>query len=241
MSNDDTGRDCLPPPVVLIAAADDSFRSFLEYAVQSKGLVVAGVKDGKALTNRLQELTPEVLIFESRLAGIELPKLCARLRLDRRTRSIWIIAIAAEGDDASQKEILDSGADQYFSRPFSPETLLNSIGAIRLNSNPGPALERRELLTFRDLELNVARYRVRRNGRMIHLAPTEFRLLHHLIKNPHRVYSRDELQKAAWPRAVHIGPRTVDVHIGRLRVALNEAGGQNLIRTVRSIGYSLSE
>ncbi|MDK1389830.1 winged helix-turn-helix domain-containing protein [Sinorhizobium sp. 8-89] len=240
MLNESTSPESLPPPIVLIAAADDSFRSFLEYTVRRKELVVAGVSDGKGLAERLQGFTPDVLLLESLLPGIETQTLCARLRLDRRTRLMSIIVLAAEGDQVSEQEFLESGADQYLSRPFSPETLMTSIGAMWRDSNRIPVLPR-ELLTFLDLELDVTRHRVRRNGRIIHLGPTEFRLLHQLMKNPHRVYSREELQNAAWPRAVHVGPRTVDVHIGRLRAVLNEAGGQNLIRTVRSVGYALSE
>jgi two-component system phosphate regulon response regulator PhoB len=241
MSSDDSGRASPRPPMVLIAAADDSFRSFLEYTVKNTGLVVAGESDGEALIRRLQDQTPDVLLLESRLPGVEIQTFCARLRLDRRTRSMSIIVLAAEGDDASQQEILDAGADQYLSRPFSPETLMTSIGAVWHGAHRGPAFGAPELLTFLDLELDLASYRVRRNGRTIHLAPTEFRLLHHLMKNPHRVHSRDELQNAAWPRTVHLSPRTIDVHIGRLRAALNETGGQDLIRTVRSVGYALSD
>jgi two-component system, OmpR family, phosphate regulon response regulator PhoB len=152
-----------------------------------------------------------------------------------------IVVLAAEGDEAAAPEIIESGADQYLSRPFSPEHLMTSIGAALSAGNPDGERGQRMLLTFVDLELDIASYQVRRSGRMIHLAPTEFRLLRHLMKNPHRVHSRDELQSAAWPRAVHLGPRTIDVHIGRLRAALNEAGGHDLIRTVRSVGYALSD
>ncbi|KWV59799.1 two-component system response regulator [Rhizobium altiplani] len=241
MSNDATSPGSLPPPMVLIAAADDSFRTFLEYTVKSKGLVVTGVSDGEALAKRLQTIAPDLLLLESRMPGVETQTLCERLRLDRRTRSMSIIALAAEGDEASRQKMLESGADQYLSRPFSPETLMTSIGAIWHDANRDLALGPRELLAFLDLELDVSSYRVRRNGRTIHLAPTEFRLLHHLMKNPYTVYSRDELRDAAWLRAVHVGPRTIDVHIGRLRAALNTVGGRHLIRTVWSVGYALSE
>ncbi|WP_234710677.1 winged helix-turn-helix domain-containing protein [Sinorhizobium arboris] len=240
MISDASGPVSLPPPNVLIAAADDSFRSFLEYTVRRKHLVVTGVGDGKGLTDRLHELTPDLLLLESLLPNIETQSLCAHLRLNRRTRGMSIIVLAAEDDSTNQQEFLSSGADQYLSRPYSPETLMRSIDTIWRSSNRLPALQL-ELLTFRDLELDMARYRVRRNGRTIHLGPTEFRLLHQFMQHPHRVYSRDELQNAAWPRAVHVGPRTIDVHIGRLRAALNKAGGQDLIRTVRSVGYGLSE
>ncbi|ESX84844.1 winged helix-turn-helix domain-containing protein [Mesorhizobium sp. LSHC412B00] len=245
-SNDDTGRDSPPPPMVLIAAADDSFRSLLEYIVKKKGLVVTGVTDAGALAKCLQELTPDV-------PGVETKTLCAGPRLEHRTRSMSIIALAAQGDEAGRQKNLKSGANQYVSRPFSPEPLmgtrlreflfswLTSVRAIGHDSNRDPAVGGRDLLTFLDLEMDATSYRVRRNGRMIHLAPTEFRLLHHLMKNPRTVYSRDELRNVAWPRAVHIGPRTIDVHIGRLRAALNGVGEQDLIRTVRCVGYSLSE
>ncbi|RDJ00999.1 response regulator transcription factor [Rhizobium grahamii] len=240
MSNDATTRGYLPPRV-LIAAADDSFRSFLEYTLKSNGLFVAGVSDGEALTESLQAMAPDVLLLESRIPGVETQTLCECLRLDHRTRSMLVIALATEGEDECQQEMLEAGADQYLSRPFSPELLMTSIGANCHNATCDPALSPRELLTFLDLELDMNRYRVQRNGRTIHLAPTDFRLLRHLMKNPHKVYSRDELQDAAWPRAVHLGPRTIDVHIGRLRAALNKVGGEDLIRTVRSIGYALSE
>ncbi|EJT01227.1 response regulator transcription factor [Rhizobium sp. CCGE 510] len=241
MSNDATNTGFLPPPLVLIAAADDSFRTFLEYTVKSRGLFVAGVSDSEALAKRLQTTAPDLLLLESRIPGVETQTLCERLRLDRRTQSMSIIALAAEGDEASRKEMLESGADQFLSRPLSPEILMTSIGAIWHEANWDPAPSKRELLTFLDLELDVSSYRVRRNGRTIHLAPMQFRLLRHLMKNPHKVYSRDELRAAAWPRAVHVGPRTIDVHIGRLRTALNSMGEQELIRTVWSIGYALSD
>ncbi|WP_264396704.1 winged helix-turn-helix domain-containing protein [Rhizobium acaciae] len=99
----------------------------------------------------------------------------------------------------------------------------------------------RKLLTFLDLELDMNSYRVRRNGRIVHLTPTGFRLLSHLMEEPHRVYSRDELKSAVWPETIHVGPRTVDVHIGHLRAALNKVGRQDFVRTVRSVGYALSE
>ncbi|MDL2402374.1 winged helix-turn-helix domain-containing protein [Rhizobium mayense] len=241
MSNDATTPGSPLPPIVLIAAADDNFRSLLEYTIKSNGLVLVGVSDGETLAKRPEAMAPGVLLLESRISAVETQTLCERLLLIHRTRSMLIIALAAGGEQERQQAMLETGADQYLSRPFSRETLMTSIGANCHNANRDPAFSSRELLTFLDLELDVNSYRVRRNGRTIHLTPTEFRLLHHLMKNPHKVYSRDELQDAAWPRAVHLGPRTIDVHIGCLRAALKKAGGEDLIRTVRSVGYALSE
>ncbi|ARO32614.1 phosphate regulon transcriptional regulatory PhoB protein (plasmid) [Rhizobium sp. NXC14] len=241
MSNEVSNPNFPPPPTVLIAAADDSFRTFLEYTVRSEGLVVVGVSGGEALAKRLETKAPDLLLLESRIPGVKTQTLCEGLRLNKRTRSMSIIALAAEGDDASGQDMLDAGADRFLTRPFSPEILMASIGAIWHDANGNLAPCSPESLTFRDLELDVSRHRVRRNGCTIHLAPIEFRLLHHLMKSPHRVYSRDELRDAAWLHAVHVGPRTIDVHIGRLRAALNTAGGQRLIRTVWSVGYALSD
>ncbi|MEX2746244.1 winged helix-turn-helix domain-containing protein [Rhizobium mongolense] len=119
--------------------------------------------------------------------------------------------------------------------------MLNTSGPNSDSSTQGSVLPRLKPLTFLDLELDTTSHCVRRNGHLIHLTPTAFRLLHHLIKDPCRVYSRPELKNAAWPDAVHVGPRTVDVHVGCLRAALNRVGGPVLIRTVRSVGYALSE
>jgi two-component system phosphate regulon response regulator PhoB len=241
MPSDDSDQDFAAPPTVLVAAADHSFRSFLEYTLRSKGFSVAGVADGDALAERLQSETPDIMFIESRLPSADVASFCARLRLGRRTRSMLIIVLASDEDDARSQLMLDSGADQYLSRPLSPEKLIAGIVTVWHEARKSPALKSQDLLTFLDLELDSTSYRVRRNGRTVHLAPTEFRLLQHLMKNPQKVCSRDELKSAAWPRTVHLGPRTIDVHIGRLRAALNEAGGHDLIRTVRSFGYALSD
>lgn len=241
MLNEDSNKTSQNPPLVLIAAEDDSFTSFVEYIFRSIGLTILTVNNKDSLTERLQEQTPDVLLLDAHLPDVEVPALCARLRLDKRTRAMAIIILAAEGDEGSKHEMLESGADEYLSRPFSPEKLMTSMRAVLREANRLPDFGTPDFLTFLDLELDLASYRVRRAGRVVYLAPTEFRLLVHLMKNPRRVHSRDELQHAAWPRAVNLGPRTVDVHIGRLRAALNEAGGEDLIRTVRSVGYALSD
>jgi two-component system, OmpR family, phosphate regulon response regulator PhoB len=240
MSNEDSYRASLSPPLVLMAAEDDSFTSLVEYIFKNVGLTAVTVSKGTALTEFLDEQTPDVLVLDSRLPGVEVAGLCARLRVNRRTRAIAIIVLVAEVDAGNQRAFLESGADECLERPFSPDQLINRVRTVLREKNRA-AEPGEELLTFLDLEMDLGSYRVRRGGRVIELAPTEFRLLHHLIKNPRRVYSRDELKSAAWPHVVNIGPRTVDVHIGRLRAALNEPGGRHLIRTVRSVGYALSD
>jgi two-component system, OmpR family, phosphate regulon response regulator PhoB len=241
MATEHSDPDSPSAPLALIGAADVSFQAFLEYILRHIGLTVVTDSDLTALVERLEERRPSLLLLESRLPGVDIQSLCARIRLNKQTRETAILVLGAESDDMCQKDDPYRGADACLARPFTAERLIASVRGLLKNQAQFPRGSVADLLTFVDLELDLASYCVRRNGRNIHLAPTEFRLLHHLMKNPLRVHSRDELQHAAWPRSVHIGPRTIDVHIGRLRAALNEPGGQDLIRTVRSVGYALSE
>jgi two-component system phosphate regulon response regulator PhoB len=224
---------------VLLAAEDGTFNAFVIYVFQQIGVEVVAEPDGKRLDRRLSELKPDVLLVDSRLPGIEVRTLCAQLRLERQTRSLAILVLLASGDERHGEEFLASGADECLGRPLMPEKLVARVlAALRHAARHSEAAQ---VLTFHDLEIDLAAYVVRRNGHIIHLAPTEFRLLVHLMRNPRRVHSRSELQVAAWPRDIHLGTRTVDVHVGRLRQALRTRGGPDLIRTVRSVGYALAE
>ena len=162
-----------------------------------------------------------------------------RGRLEKRTRDVAVLVLGSNTEDENGHTLLKNGADEYIAPPFSPAELLNRIHATLKNARceePADPI----CLSFADLSLDATTYRVERNGQAIHLGLKEFRLLQHLMKNPHRVHSRDELQSAVWPSDAQIGLRTVDVHIGRLRGALRSVGGPDLIRTVRSVGYSLT-
>jgi two-component system phosphate regulon response regulator PhoB len=230
-----------PAPLVLVGEDDDGLRSLLDDVLQGSGLDVLTARDARSLADLLQRQTADVLVLDSQLAGVEAGALCARLRASERTRDMAIIVLASGLGAEGYAELLESGADACIAKPFSPQKLISCIRAVLRDARRVSQAAGKGLLTFADLEMDTITYAVRRNGRIIHLAPTEFRLLHHLLLNPRKVYSREELQSAAWRRSVHLGPRTVDVHIGRLRRALKEAGGPDLIRTVRSVGYSLSD
>ncbi|MCA1371558.1 winged helix-turn-helix domain-containing protein [Bradyrhizobium sp. BRP14] len=228
-------------PRVLIAVEDDTFRWFLEFAVKRSGIAVAGVGNGQALDQHLLICAPEVLVLDAHLPGFDSRTLHDHVRRDNKARTTSVIMLPVVANKAAQSGSAPCDSYEYIGRPFSPQTLVSAIAARLSYSYRVPGFPQDEVLTFQDLELNLTTHRARRLGCKIHLPPTEFRLLHQFMKDPHRVYSRDELLNAAWDRTIHVGPRTVDVHVGRLRAALNRAGGQNLIRAVRSVGYGLSD
>lgn len=239
MSIRDANRALPAAPPVLLATEDDTFAAFVIYVFQQIGVQVLREAGGRHLAKRLRDLRPAVLLLESRLPGLDVRNLCAQLRLEKETRSLFILVLLASGDERLQKELLTSGADECMARPLLPERLMAQVRAALHRSERQSGAS--SVLAFHDLEMDLTAYVVRRNGRPIHLAPTEFRLLQHFMRNPRRVHSRSELQSAAWPREVYLGARTVDVHVGRLRYALKSVGGSDLIRTVRSVGYALSE
>jgi two-component system, OmpR family, phosphate regulon response regulator PhoB len=224
---------------VVLATEDDRLTSALEYILLTSNFRVFAANDSSSLRTHLRAETPDALLFESSLPGLDAIALCSALRLEKRTRDVAVFVLGSDGEDETARTLVNKGADEYIARPFSPAELLNRIHAALKNARceePGEPI----CFRFADLSLDAAAYRVQRNGQTIHLGMKEFRLLQHLMKNPYRVHSRDELQSAIWPSDAQIGLRTVDIHIGRLRGALRSVGGPDLIRTVRSVGYSLT-
>jgi len=146
--------------------------------------------------------------------------------------------LTARGEETDRLRGLDSGADDYVTKPFSPAEVIARLRAVLRRALPSTAVE---TLEYEDIMLDLAGHRVERAGRNIHLGPTEFRLLRHLMEHPGRVYSREQLLDAVWGRDIYVEARTVDVHIRRLRKALNEGDAADLIRTVRSAGYALDK
>jgi two-component system phosphate regulon response regulator PhoB len=183
-----------------------------------------------------QEEVPDLILLDWMLPLMSGIEVCRQLRSKPDTRRSPIIMLTARGEETDKLRGLDSGCDDYITKPFSPAELIARINAVLRRSKPELSSE---MLTFEDLAMDLAAHRVRRSGQDIHLGPTEFRLLRHLMQHPGRVFTREQLLDSVWGRDVYVEPRTVDVHIRRLRKALNQTGDDDLIRTVRSAGYSL--
>ena len=179
---------------------------------------------------------PDLVLLDwmlPKLSGIEV---CRRLRRMPETQNVPIIMLTARGEEEDRVRGLETGADDYVTKPFSPRELVARVGAVLRRVRPALA---GEALIYADLEMDTVGHKVKRNGKMVPLGPTEFRLLDHFMRHPGRVFSREQLLDAVWGSDVYVEARTVDVHVGRLRKALNVEGTVNPIRTVRSAGYAL--
>jgi len=215
---------------------EDALATLLQYNLEKEGYDVTVAPDGEEGMLQVDERLPDIVLLDwmlPKLSGIEV---CRRLRGKAETRNIPIIMLTARGEESDRVRGLDTGADDYMTKPFSMTELTARIRAVLRRIRPGLADDR---VNHADIVIDRVAHRVRRAGKEIHLGPTEFRLLDHLMKHPGRVFSREQLLDAVWGSDVYVEARTVDVHVGRLRKALNVEGTVNPIRTVRSAGYSL--
>ena len=185
---------------------------------------------------QIAEQMPDLVILDWMLPLMSGIEVCRQLRRLPETRRLPIVMLTARGEEGDKLRGLDAGADDYVTKPFSPSELIARLRAVLRRAKP----EREdETLKYQDLIMDLASHRVKRNGREVHLGPTEFRLLRHLLENQGRVFSREQLLDMVWGRDVYVEPRTVDVHIRRLRKAINNQNENDLIRTVRAAGYAL--
>jgi two-component system phosphate regulon response regulator PhoB len=223
-------------PHILVVEDEDALSTLLQYNLEKEGYEVSVAGDGEEALMLADETTPDLVLVDwmlPKLSGIEV---CRRLRNRPETRNVPIIMLTARGEEADRIRGLDTGADDYVVKPFSMTELFARIRAVMRRIRPGLAEDK---VTYGDIIIDRVAHRVRRDGQEIHLGPTEFRLLDYLIQHPGRVFSREQLLDAVWGSDVYVEVRTVDVHIGRLRKALNTKGQTDPIRTVRSAGYSL--
>ena len=223
-------------PLVLIVEDEAALVTLLRYNLEGEGFRVAEANDGEQALVLAKEETPDIVLLDWMLPLMSGIEVCRQMRRIPATRDVPIILLTARGEETDKVRGLDSGADDYITKPFSPAELIARIRAVLRRSHP--ELEA-DSLAFEDLAMDLVAHRVRRGNREVHLGPTEFRLLRHLLQNPGRVFSREQLLDAVWGRDVYVEPRTVDVHIRRLRKALNDGNENDLIRTVRSAGYAL--
>jgi two-component system phosphate regulon response regulator PhoB len=225
-------------PTVLVAEDENALVTLLRYNLEREGYRVLDTQDGEEALLIAAEEKPDVIILDwmmPQLSGIEV---CRRLRQRQETRNVPILMLTARGEETDRIRGLDTGADDYITKPFSMTELLARLRAVMRRIRPGLA---EDIIRIGDIEMDRAAHRVRRGGKDIHLGPTEFKLLDHLIQHPGRVFSREQLLDAVWGSDVYVEARTVDVHVGRLRKALNMEGDRDPIRTVRSAGYALDD
>jgi two-component system phosphate regulon response regulator PhoB len=223
-------------PLILIVEDEVDLVTLLQYNLEKEGFRTINATDGEEALLLAQEQRPSLMLLDWMLPVLSGIEVCRQLRRNAETQSIPIIMLTARSDEADKVRGLNSGADDYLAKPFSPSELVARIQAVLRRANPGM---NDELLQYGDVVVNLAAHRVRRNGRDIHLGPTEFRLLRHFMSHPGRVFSREQLLDFVWGNDVFVEARTVDVHIRRLRKVLNDQNETDLIRTVRSAGYAL--
>jgi two-component system, OmpR family, phosphate regulon response regulator PhoB len=221
---------------ILLVEDDRPLVELLAYHFAREGFEIASTPDGEEALILARESPPDLVILDWMLEGVSGIEVCRRLRRLTETQNVPIIMLTARGEEADRIRGLETGADDYVTKPFSPRELVARVLAVLRRVRPALAGER---LNYADVEMDVVAHKVKRGGQSVTLGPTEFRLLRHFLEHPGRVFSRERLLDSVWGRDSDIELRTVDVHIRRLRQAVNAGGRADLIRTVRSAGYAL--
>src|SRR5713101_7027630 len=223
-------------PLVLIVEDEAPLVTLLRYNLEREGFVVDAAADGEEALLRIAERKPDAVLLDWMLPLVSGLEVCRQIRRAPATRSLPVIMLTARGTEAERIRGLDSGADDYVAKPFSPSELVARLRAVMRRAQPDAAAD---VLRYADVAMDLTAHRVARAGKPVHLGPTEFRLLRHFLQHPGRVFSREQLLDAVWGKDVYVEARTVDVHIRRLRIALNGDQHTDLIRTVRAAGYAL--
>jgi two-component system phosphate regulon response regulator PhoB len=227
-----------PKAHILIVEDEEPLTLILRYNLETEGYDVETVGRGDEADTRLRERIPDLVVLDWMLPGLSGIELCRRLRARPETKDLPIIMLTARGEESERVRGLATGADDYIVKPFSVPELIARIGALLRRSKPERVAD---VLRLGDIELDRQRRRVSRSGRDVDLGPTEYRLLEFLMERPGRVFSREQLLDGVWGSNVYIDERTVDVHVGRLRKALNRGRAADPIRTVRGAGYALDD
>jgi two-component system phosphate regulon response regulator PhoB len=224
------------PKRLLLVEDDRALAELVSFHFDRAGYAVTRTGDGEEALILAEEMKPDIVLLDWMIEGISGIEVCRRLRRRPQSANVPILMLTARGEEGDRIRGFETGADDYVTKPFSPRELVARVAAVMRRVRPAIA---GELLTYADIEMDVAQHRVRRGGRPVNLGPTEFRLLKHFLEHPGRVFSREQLLDSVWSHDSEIDARTVDVHIRRLRQATNAGDKPDIIRTVRSAGYSL--
>jgi two-component system phosphate regulon response regulator PhoB len=223
-------------PRILVVEDEASLQELLAYNLERAGFAVEQAYDADEARTLIAEQTPDLVLLDWMLPYMSGLELCRQLRRQPATANLPIIMLTARVEERDRLHGLDTGADDYITKPFSVDELIARVRAVLRRIRPAFASE---VLRFADLTMDLAAHRVARNGREVHLSPTEYRLLRQLLESPGRVFSRGQLLDLVWGRDQDVELRTVDATIRRLRRALNAGGEADLLRTVRATGYAL--
>lgn len=223
-------------PKILLVEDDANLVELIRYNLEKENFEVAVTADGEEALVMAEEERPDVVVLDWMIATLSGIEVCRRLRRSPQTASLPIIMLTARAEEADRIRGLETGADDYVTKPFSPRELVARIRALLRRLRPALS---GGTLDYAGIVMDTTAHKVTRDGAHVQLGPTEFRLLRHFLEHPGRVFSREQLLDSVWGRDVYVEQRTVDVHIRRLRKALNGDDLPDLIRTVRSAGYSL--
>ena len=221
---------------IFIIEDEPSIIQLVQHNLEKNGFIVSSSLNGNDGLKELKKFQPDLLLLDWMLPDLSGIEICKNIRKDNNFKNLPVIMLTAKGEEEDKIKVLDSGVDDYLTKPFSFNELMARIKAVLRRSNPNTVSDN---LKFDDLMLDRIEKRVFRDGQEIKLGPTEFRLLEFFLTNPKRVYSRDQILESVWPNNVNVESRTIDVHIRRLRQSVNLKNKKELIRTVRSSGYSL--
>lgn len=223
---------------ILVVEDEPALATLLRYNLEKEGFSVAEAHDGEEALLQLSERTPDAVLLDWMLPQVSGLEICRRIRRTPEWSALPVIILTAKGEEADRVRGLEGGADDYVVKPFGVGELVARLRAVMRRARPSTGAE---TLRYADLVMDLVGHRVIRSSAPLHLGPTEFRLLRVLLERPGRVFSREQLLDAVWGHDAEIEPRTVDVHVRRLRKALNEGGRRDLIRTVRAAGYALDQ
>ncbi len=223
-------------PLILIAEDEPAQLELLRYNMESAEFRTVAATDGASAMALVEEESPDLVVLDWMLPEMSGIEVCRRIRSRLETRFLPVIMLTARGEESDRVRGLETGADDYLVKPFSQAELIARIRALLRRSRPGLTGEQ---LSYGGIVMDIATHRVSRDNVPLQLGPTEFRMLRFLLERPGRVYSREQLLDQVWGREVYVESRTVDVHIRRLRMALEVEGAGDIIRTVRGAGYAL--